>query len=156
MFGILPLYLPPAVEFSRLPALREVSEGTGVLGTGIVWSAGGHTGAEEENREGVTQASWSRGTLHQLDAAASTRHEQEKSIRPTRLLSVALPPWERRRRIKASREGGKRTGAEVFVAWFVSPAAFDRKITFTHPDTLDTSPSLFCFAAIRSRHAAGQ
>lgn len=44
----------------------------------------------------------------QFDAAASNRHEQEKSIRPTRLLSKGLPPWKRIERIKAFGKKQKR------------------------------------------------
>lgn len=43
------------------------------------------------------------GYSEQFDAAASNRHEQEKSIRPTRLLSKGLPPWEKLEQIKALR-----------------------------------------------------
>lgn len=40
-------------------------------------------------------------------AAASNRHEQEKSIRLTRLLSKGLLPWERVEGIKAFEDRGK-------------------------------------------------
>lgn len=52
----------------------------------------------ERNNAGKLEPRYSA----QFDAAASNRHEQEKSIRPTRLLSKGLPPWERVERIKAS------------------------------------------------------
>lgn len=51
----------------------------------------------ERNNAGKLEPGYSP----QFDAAASNRHEQEKSIRPTRLLSKGLPPWERVERIKA-------------------------------------------------------
>lgn len=51
----------------------------------------------ERNKAGKLEPGYSA----QFDAAASNRHEQEKSIRPTRLLSKGLPPWERIERIKA-------------------------------------------------------
>lgn len=60
----------------------------------------------ERNNAGKLEPGYSA----QLDAAASNRHEQEKSIRPTRLLSKGLPPWERVERIKAFGKKKKKTG----------------------------------------------
>lgn len=54
----------------------------------------------ERNNAGKLEPGYSA----QFDAAASNRHEQEKSIRPTRLLSKGLPPWERLEQIKAFRK----------------------------------------------------
>lgn len=57
---------------------------------------GGRERKTERNNAGKLEPGYSA----QFDAAASNRHEQEKSIRPTRLLSKGLPPWERIGRIK--------------------------------------------------------
>lgn len=58
----------------------------------------------ERNNAGKLEPGYSA----QFDAAASNWHEQEKSIRPTRLLSKGLPPWERVERIKALWEKKKK------------------------------------------------
>lgn len=108
----------------------------------------------ERNNAGKLEPGYSA----QFDAAASTRHEQEKSIRPTRLLSKGLPPWERVERIKAF-EKNKKKVAEVeselewqLVGFFVRSSASDLKIRFIFsvyiPDLImipDTFQSLFLF-----------
>lgn len=114
---------------------------------------------KRRKQKGIMQASRSRGTLAQFDAAASNRHEQEKSIRPTRLLSKGLPPRERVERIKAlgkkKQKKKKKVGEEEkepewqFVVFFVRWDASDLEITFIlsvfMPGVLiipDTFPSL--------------
>lgn len=69
-----------------------MEEGTGMLSVGIevYWD----TEAEKttaRNNAGELEPGYSA----QFDAAASNRDEQEKSIRPTQLLSEGLPSWER-------------------------------------------------------------
>lgn len=74
--------------------------GTGMLSIGIVvyWDMEAKE-KTERNNAGKLEPGYSA----QFDAAAaaSNRHEQEKSIRLTRLLSKGLPPWERVEGIKA-------------------------------------------------------
>lgn len=108
----------------------------------------------ERNNAGKLEPGYSA----QFDAAASTRHEQEKSIRPTRLLSKGLPPWERVERIKAFGKNKKKV-AEVeselewqLVGFFVRSSASDLKIRFIFsvyiPDLImipDTFQSLSLF-----------
>lgn len=75
----------------------KISEVTGMLSIGnIVYGDMEARKETERNNAGKPEPGYST----QLDAAASNRHEQEKSIRPTRLLSKGLPPWERLERIK--------------------------------------------------------
>lgn len=81
----------------------------------------------ERNNAGKLEPGYSA----QFDAAASTRREQEKSIRPTRLLSKGLPPWERVERIKPFGKNKKKV-AEVeselewqLVGFFVRSFASD-------------------------------
>lgn len=88
----------------------------------------------ERNNAGKLEPGYSA----QFNAAAFTRHEHEKSIRPTRLLSEGLPPWERVERIKAFGEKkNKRKAAKVeselewqFVGFFVRSSSSDLKIRF--------------------------
>lgn len=81
----------------------KISEVTGMLSIGnIVYGDMEARKKTERNNAGKPEPGYST----QLDAAASNRHEQEKSIRPTRLLSKGLPPWERLERIKVF---GKKT-----------------------------------------------
>lgn len=108
----------------------------------------------ERNNAGKLEPGYSA----QFDAAASTRHEQEKSIRPTLLLSKGLPPLERVERIKAFGKNKKKV-AEVeselewqLVGFFVRSSASDLKIRFIFsvyiPDLImipDTFQSLFLF-----------
>lgn len=74
----------------------------------------------ERNNGGKLEPEYSA----QFSATAPTRHEQEKSIRPTWLLSEGLPPWERVEQIKALEEKKKREKkvaeeeAEVLV-WYI-------------------------------------
>lgn len=98
----------------------KISEVTGMLSIGnIVYGDMEARKETERNNAGKPEPGYST----QLDAAASNRHEQEKSIRPTRLLSKGLPPWERLERIKVfekkkhnkkeSSRGGKWTRVAV-------------------------------------------
>lgn len=134
----------------------KIQEGTGMLSVGIIVYRDREAKKKtERNNAGKLEPGYSA----QFDAAASNRHEQEKSIRPTRLLSKGLPPWERVERIKAFGKKQKKKVAEEeselkwqFVVFFVRSAASDLKITFILsffiPGMLiipDTFPSLFFF-----------
>lgn len=88
---------------------REISEGFDMLSIGIIVCCDIEAKKKtERNNAGKLEPGYSP----QFDAAASIRHEQEKSIRPTRLLSKGLPPWERVGRIKAFGKGKKKTKRE--------------------------------------------
>lgn len=81
--------------------------GTGMLSIGIVvyWDMEAKE-KTERNNAGKLEPGYSA----QFDAAAaaSNRHEQEKSIRLTRLLSKGLPPWERVEGIKENEKESRR------------------------------------------------
>lgn len=102
----------------------------------------------ERNNAGKLEPGYSA----QLDAAASNRHEQEKSIRPTRLLSKGHPPWEGVERIKAKKKVAEEESELEwqFVVFFVRSAASDLEITFILSPIIPSmfiipDPSLFLF-----------
>lgn len=109
----------------------------------------------ERNNAGKLEPGYSA----QLDAAASNRHEQEKSIRPTRLLSKGHPPWEGVERIKAKKKVAEEESELEwqFVVFFVRSAASDLEITFILSPIIPSmfiipDPSLF-FTVIQSFHS---
>lgn len=119
----------------------------------------------ERNNAGELEPGYSA----QFDAAPASaatfnRHEQEKSIRLTRLLSKGLLLWERVEGIKAFEDGGKQKGESApkesklewqVVVLFVGSASSDPEITFFPSvftlDVLkiqDTFPYSFFYTAV--------
>lgn len=81
-----------------------------VLAWWSLWDTEGKEKTERNNAGELEPGYSAQFDAATASAAASNRHEQEKSIRLTRLLSKGLLPWERVEGIKAFEDGGKTKG----------------------------------------------
>lgn len=112
-------------------------------------------GGKEENTQRNNAGKLEPGYSAQFDAAAaaSNRHEQEKSIRLTGLLSKGLPPWERVEGVKAfgkkKKQKTKKSLEEselerLFVVLYVRSTASDPHIWFLDMFAIPFPISSFC------------